>query len=169
MRRRFVFPAMLAVVVALGAWSWGTPKTIEGVSDKITKVERPGVGGPGPFIIVYLVSNEGVVETFQTLVDVIKWQVAQGDHDYQQFIFRLAIPTVDNFGNKGVDPAMEILFYADRAKLESLDWEKMTPGDLLKISRADDITNPGFEWGHAYCGDDPATAHAIAFCANFIR
>ena len=164
---RVIPAAVLAAHVALAGW--GTPKSIEEVSDRITKVERPGVGRPGPFIIVSLVSDDEVEDTFKTLVDVVKWQVAHGDHDYQQFIFRLAIPAQDNWGNKGISPAMDILFYADRAKLEAMDWTKVTPKDLLKISRADHITHPGMQWGQAYCGNDRATAHAIAFCAGFIR
>jgi hypothetical protein len=159
----------LILVAFLSIMGCANAASLEDVSSKITRVERPGVGSPGPFIIVYLVSEEGVTETFQILLDAIKWQVRHGDHNYQQFLFHIGIPVQDKWGNTGIGEAMMISFAADRTKFEAMDWDKMTPKDLIKISFARDIAREGYEWGHEFCGSDPNTAHQISFCAEFIN
>jgi len=155
---------VLAVAVAL--LGFGQPAQSEQILSRITRVERPG---HGPFVIITLVSTSGVVMTFQDLIKIITQQLQNGEQDYQQIIFRLGIPVVDDYGNERIGPAMEILFYTDREGLMRQDWANMAPADLLKISRASHVTRAGFEWGHRYCGDDPVMAQRIAFCGQFIQ
>ena len=144
------------------------PRSLKDVSSMITKVERPGIGGPGPFSIVYMVTNKGVLGTFVQVEKAMDWWMVHGDHNYQQFIFRIAVPAVDNYGQKFVSPAMEIRFAKDRQQLQRMDWSQVTPVDILKFSDAVHITQPGFEWGHDFCGDDIKTAHEIPFCGAFV-
>jgi len=141
----------------------GEPERIEDLSKNIRNVET--VEGN---IVVNMTTvgfdggEHDMTSISHTFLSIAKWQMTTGGGVEKSIGLRVSVPTLDAYGNKGMEKAFFISVTSEH--LRRINWDNFLSWDLMNLAQFDSYNRFGRQLATTWCADDSNRKYSARFC-----